>query len=146
MKILLLKKTTDADLFKGLQVCYQNLNGVYNNLGVIESIYEMDGVKNYTLHNAIGAYTADELKLIDYEQANSFDELKQAVVTQKTFVPVSEQLYYYALEVLPPNYLKNGTFQMGECVSWNLYYTFGQKEGQYFGCLCNSNFALNNWQ
>ncbi len=146
MKILLFKKTTDSDLFKGLQVCYKDLNGVYNKLGVITDFYaDKDGIYNYLINTAMGAYCADEVKLIDYEEADNFDELKQAVINKKSFVPVTEKLFYYALEVLPPIYLKNGSFQMGECHSRDLYYTFGEKDGKYYGCLCNKNFALNNF-
>ncbi len=145
MKILLFKKTTDSDLFKGLQICYKDINGVYNKLGVITDVIDQMYPIQYLINTSMGAYHADELKLIDYEEADSFDELKQAVINKKSFVPVTEKLFYYSLEVLPPVYLKNGCFQMGECHSGDLYYTFGEKDGKYYGCLCNSNFAINNF-
>ena len=144
MKVLLFKKTTDKDLFKGLQVACADTFGQHTKTGIITEVYTFTYPITYEVDNS-GMYLADELKLIDYEQADSFDQLKQAVVTQKAFVPVTERLFYYALEVLPPKYLKNGTFQMDECETRDLYYTFGEKNGQYLGCLCNSNFALNNF-
>lgn len=146
MKILLFHKTTDSDLKTGLQVCYKNIDGVFNNLGLITDIItDKDGIKNYLINTAMGAYMADELKLIAPEPVDDFETLKKEVSNKKSFVPVTERLYYYALEVLPPIYLKNNTFQMGECYSGSLYWTFGQKDGQYLGCLCNSNYSLNNF-
>jgi len=65
MEILLFKKTKDSDLKVGLQVCYQNLNGGYSKLGNITDIIEQDGVKLYLLNTAMGAYMAEELKLIN---------------------------------------------------------------------------------
>lgn len=78
-------------------------------------------------------------------KAENFEQLEENVLIQKSFVEVTEDLYYYALENVPPIYLSNGSFQMGECYSGDLYYTFGEKDGKYFGCLCNKNFALNNF-
>lgn len=145
MTILLFHQTIDSDLKEGLQVCYKDLNGAFTKLGIITDIINNDGIKNYLINTAMGAYQASELKLIDHLPANTFDSLKQAVIDKKAFVPVTERLFYYALEVLQPNYLKNSTFQMGECVTDDLYYTFGEKDGQYYGCLCNANFAINNF-
>lgn len=154
MKILLNKLTQDSDLKEGLQVCYQNTAGEFNKIGTITAIKTIDGVLNYIiegqptkfdLDTAMGAYMASELKLIAPEEIDDFETLKKEVATQKAFVPVTERLYYYSLEVLPPKYLKNNTFQMGECYSGDLYYTFGEKNGQYYGCLCNANFSLNNF-
>lgn len=64
MKILLFKTTKDSDLRKGLQVCYKNLQGAFTQLGTITDIIEQDGVKLYLLNTAMGAYMADELKLV----------------------------------------------------------------------------------
>ena len=65
MKILTFHKTTDSDIKQGLQVCYKNIDGVFNNLGVITDIItDKDGIKNYLINTAMGAYMADELKLI----------------------------------------------------------------------------------
>jgi hypothetical protein len=77
--------------------------------------------------------------------ATNYRELEAEVLEQKGFVEVTEDLYYEALEVLPPHYLSNGTFQVDECVTADLYHTFGQKDGKYYGCLCNANFSLNNF-
>lgn len=146
MKILLFKQTTDADLYKGLQVCYKDINGAFTKLGVItDYIIDKDGCTNYLINTAMGAYMADELKLIEVEPVNSFDTLKTAVNDNRAFVEVTEDLFYNALGAVPPIYLKNGTFQMGECYTADLYYTFGQRNGKYYGCLCNSNFSLNNF-
>lgn len=69
MKILLFHKTTDSDLKKGLQICYQDINGAFTKLGVITDIItDKDGIKNYLINTAMGAYMADELKLIAPEQ------------------------------------------------------------------------------
>ena len=76
---------------------------------------------------------------------NDFETLEKEVNDKKSFVPVTERLYYYALEVLPPIYLPNKTFQMGECYSGSLYWTFGQKNGQYFGCLCDKLYSIQNF-
>jgi len=72
MKILLFHKTTDRDLKKGLKVCYQNTDGLFNNLGVITDIVtDKDGIKNYLINTAMGAYMADELKLIAPAKLNT---------------------------------------------------------------------------
>lgn len=72
MKILINKQTKDSDLKKGLQVCYQNMDGVFNNLGVITDIItDKDGIKNYILNTSFGAYMASELKLIAPKVLNS---------------------------------------------------------------------------
>jgi hypothetical protein len=141
MKVLLFKKTTDNDLFKGLKVAY-NKAGEYQ-AGVITAITEQDGKKLYNVAGAL--YLADELKLIEQPEINDFEELKQAVIKEGLFVPVTERLYYYALEVLPPIWLKNNTFQMGECVIDDMFYTFGERSGKYYGCLCNKNFSIHNF-
>lgn len=144
MKTLLFKKTTDADLSKGITVKYANAFGDFLKDGIIEDIIlDANGIAQYKINGFL--YLANELKLIEVEPIDNFDELKEAVNKQRSFVPVTERLYYYALEVLPPIYLKNNTFQMGECYSDDLYYTFGEKNGKYYGCLCNKNFSLNNF-
>ena len=69
MKILLFKKTTDSDLYKGLRVCYKDINGAFTNLGTITDIItDKNGIKNYLINTAMGAYMADELKLIAQEK------------------------------------------------------------------------------
>jgi len=64
MVILLMKKTTDADLYMGLEICYQDIGGAYSKLGIITDTIEQDGILNYLINTSFGAYTADELKLI----------------------------------------------------------------------------------
>ena len=64
MEILLMKETRDADLYKGLRVCYQDRAGLYSKLGTITDSIEQDGILNYLINTSFGAYTADELKLI----------------------------------------------------------------------------------
>lgn len=64
MEILLNKKTSDKDLNVGTKVCYQNFDGIYNNLGIITEILIIDGIPNYLINTAFGAYLASELKLI----------------------------------------------------------------------------------
>lgn len=71
MKILTFHKTTDSDLKTGLQVCYKDANGAFTKLGVITDIItDKDGIKNYLINTAIGAYMAEELKLIAPERPN----------------------------------------------------------------------------
>lgn len=79
------------------------------------------------------------------EKVNTFQELKRSVNIVRGFVEVTEELYFEALGAVPPNYLKNGTWQMGEEYSNGLFYTFGEKDGKYYGCLCNANYAINNF-
>ena len=64
MEILVFKKTQDSDLKIGMQVCYQNLQGVFCKLGTIHDVYNYDGVNHYAINTAMGAYLAEELKLI----------------------------------------------------------------------------------
>lgn len=64
MEILLFKKTKDSDLKVGMKVCYSDLNGAYTNTGDITDIIEQDGVKLYLINTSMGAYMAEELKLI----------------------------------------------------------------------------------
>ena len=144
MKVLIFNKTTDSDLFKGLKVAYKDKAGEYTQAAEITGITITDeGIAEYTVNGA--NYLADELKLIEQEECDNFEAIKEAVIKSGGFVPVSERLYYYALGVLPPIYLKNSTFQMGECVVDDMFYTFGERGGKYYGCLCNKNYALNNF-
>lgn len=76
---------------------------------------------------------------------NNHKDFKKAVIETKNFVEVSEEFYYDNLEVLPPVFLSNGCFQVDECVTDDLYSTFGKKDGKYYGTICNKNFALNNF-
>lgn len=78
-------------------------------------------------------------------KAENFEQLKEQVLIHKNFVEITEELYNTALGAVPPIYLNNGTWQMGEPYSGTLYYTFGMKDGRYLGCLCNSNFSINNF-
>jgi hypothetical protein len=64
MEILTYKKTTDKDLKINMQVCYQNLDGVFCKLGTITDILLIDNVKNYLINTSFGSYLASELKLI----------------------------------------------------------------------------------
>lgn len=71
MKILLFHQTKDSDLHIGLKVCYKDLNGAFAMLGTITDSIQQDGVNLYLLNTAMGAYMADELKLIAPSQLNS---------------------------------------------------------------------------
>lgn len=64
MKILLFHKTTDSDLKKGLQVCYQDTNGAFTKLGIITDVIDQMYPIQYLINTSMGAYLADELKLI----------------------------------------------------------------------------------
>lgn len=144
MNTLLFRKTTDLDLFKGQTVAYCDKSGEYTLSGKIEAItYDNNGIAEYTVCGA--NYLASELKLIELPESKTYDELNEAVLKYGSFVPVTEDLFYEALEVLPPIWLKNGFFQVDEPKIDDLYHTFGKRNGRYYGCLCNKNFALNNF-
>ena len=64
IEVLLWRTTTDEDLEKYMEVCYKDLGGAYTKLGTITDIIEDNGIKQYLISTAMGAYTADELKLI----------------------------------------------------------------------------------
>lgn len=65
IEILLLKETKDSDLKEGLKVCYKNIDGVYNNLGIITDIKQPKlGGKEYLINTSFGSYMANELKLL----------------------------------------------------------------------------------
>lgn len=143
LKVFLFRKTTDADLKEGLTVAFRDCNGEYTKKGTIQNIVEMDGCTLYDIEDCL--FMADELKLIEVKEYDDFESLKLAVMQKPGFHPVTEKLFYYALEVLPPIYLKNGTFQMGEEVVNNMFYTFGERSGKYYGCLCNANYSIHNF-
>ena len=144
MKVLIFNKTTDSDLFKGLKVAYKDKAGEYTQAAEITGITITDeGIAEYTVNGA--NYLADELKLIEIPVSNTCQELEKAVLEYKCFVPVTEELFYYSLGVLPPIWLKNGCFQVDEPKIDDIYYTFGERNGRYYGCLCNKTFALNNF-
>lgn len=147
MEILSFKKTTDADLSKGQKVAYKDKAGEYTLTAVIDNIYtDQDGTTLYQM-NVGASYMADELKLIkeDNKICNTYKELTQQVMEKGSFVEVTYELFEEALCVLPPVWLKNGCFQVGEEHSVGMSHTFGKKDGKYYGCLCNKNFALNNF-
>lgn len=64
MEILLLKKTTDADLEIGMEVAYKDKNGDFTKTGKITNWIVLDGIMNFSLDNSLGYYHAIELKLI----------------------------------------------------------------------------------
>ena len=76
--------------------------------------------------------------------ATSFEQVKQQTIIQKGFHECSEALYFEALGSVPPIYLPNGTWQMGEPYSGSLYYTFYSNNGKYYSCLCNAAYSLAN--
>lgn len=65
MEIQLFKTTVDHDLEMRQEVCYKNIDGVCCKIGTITDIFQSDGFTYYLLSNAMGAYLADELKLIN---------------------------------------------------------------------------------
>jgi len=64
IQVLIYKKPTDKDLKVGQMVCYKNRNGIYAFLGTIDSITIKDNVLNYSINTSMGAYLAEELRLI----------------------------------------------------------------------------------
>lgn len=72
-------------------------------------------------------------------------DLRQAVSEIQNFVEVTEEFYYDNLEVLPPIWLENGCFMVDEPYLGDIYYVYGKKDGKYYGCLCNENYALNHF-
>jgi len=72
MTILINKITKDSELKQGLRVCYKDINGAFTQLGEItEILTDKDGIKNYLINTSMGAYMADELKLIAPDKLNS---------------------------------------------------------------------------
>lgn len=78
--------------------------------------------------------------------AKDFGELEYNCLMSQSFVRVTQDLYEDALGAVPPIYLTNGTFQMGERYFKDLYYTFGKKGKKYYGCLCNKSYSINNFK
>lgn len=76
--------------------------------------------------------------------ASSFEDVKKQTIAQNGFHQCTEELYFQALESLPPIYLPNGTWQMGEEYSNGLFYTFYERNGVFYSCLCNANYSLAN--
>ena len=64
IEVLINKIPTDKDLKIGTKICFQNLNGIYAFLGTIDSITIKDNVLNYSINTSMGAYLAEELRLI----------------------------------------------------------------------------------
>jgi hypothetical protein len=78
-------------------------------------------------------------------KSETFEQLKQATIDKRGFTEVSKNLFFEAMGAVPPISLPNNTWQMGECVTRDMYYTFGCNNGKYYGCLCNANFSINNF-
>jgi hypothetical protein len=78
-----------------------------------------------------------------YKPSNC-EEIKEYTALYKSFVEVTEELFFEQLCAVPPIYLPNGIWQCGEAYSGSLHYTFVERNGKYYGCLCNANFAINN--
>jgi hypothetical protein len=64
IEVLLFKKTTDADLSIGQTIVYKDTYGQYTQLAEISSIEIDNGFTYYLLNKGIGAYLAEDLKLI----------------------------------------------------------------------------------
>lgn len=76
--------------------------------------------------------------------AQTFEDIKKFTILKNGFHECSEKLYFEALGAVPPIYLPNGTWQMGEAYSGSIYYTFFEKNGKYYSCLCNANYSIAN--
>ena len=68
MKVLLFKLPKDNDLKIGTPVCYKDLYGNFSRYGKIDSIRESRSTTTifYGISTAIGSYTADELRLVEF--------------------------------------------------------------------------------
>jgi len=64
MSVLVFKQTTDKDLLPDTPVAYKDVNGQYTKKGYIKEIIYGEPLRMYKVHGSSGAYTADELKLI----------------------------------------------------------------------------------
>lgn len=64
IEVLINKIPDDTDLKIGQMVCYQNRSGIYAFLGTITDIIVKDNTKHYLINTSMGAYLADELRLI----------------------------------------------------------------------------------
>jgi hypothetical protein len=97
MKVLLFKKTTDNDLYKGLKVAYKNKAGEYTLTGIIDNCYtDQDGIKLYQMNVGI-SFMADELKLIDNSKAVKviFEDSKYNYTTSVNPEATDESLKKY---------------------------------------------------
>jgi len=109
MKILTFHQTTDSNLKTGLQVCYKDTNGAFTKLGVITDIItDKDGIKNYLINTAMGAYMAEELKLIAPLKLNSVKVLFEDSIYNYT-TNVSSQ----TTEITAMHYFVGKCFNMG---------------------------------
>lgn len=52
---------------------------------------------------------------------------------------ISEDAYYYALGVLPPIFLEDGSFIVPEPVDFGLYHRYYVKNGRYYETLYRNN-------
>ena len=116
MKILLFHKTTDSDLKKGLQICYQDINGAFTKLGVITDIItDKDGIKNYLINTSFGAYMADELKLICPNKLNTVKvHFENSELDYETDVSTN------TTEILAIEYFVGKYFDMGKYPAENM--------------------------
>lgn len=62
-EILLFKVPKDEDLRTSLRVCYKDINGVFNKIGIITDVYIDGFTKNYLINTSFGSYVASELRL-----------------------------------------------------------------------------------
>jgi hypothetical protein len=62
------------------------------------------------------------------------DNFKNLEANPKTIREVSEEIFYHALEILPPLYGAK-CFAMGECFSGESFFWFSQIKAKYYGIL-----------
>lgn len=105
--------------------------------GWIFSKKKFDSVKA-----ALSPQQEEEAKPEENSLIDSCKDMQKAVFNGSCFVEVTERLFYEMLEVLPPIWLQNKCFQVSEAFQNDLYYTFGRKDGKFYGCICSENFAL----
>jgi hypothetical protein len=116
MEILLYKIPQDADLKTGLQVCYKDTFGAFTKLGIITDTFPQDGFTMYLLNTAMGAYMADELRLINHLEQDKVTALSNEFSRIVSSWCSAEQLAEInRLNALPQN--------VGCCASHDYYDT-----------------------
>lgn len=136
MEILLYKIPQDSDLQIGLQVCYKSLNGAFTQLGIITDTLEYDGFTMYIINTSMGAYLADELRLIN--------QLNQDNITALSNEFSRIVLSWCSMEQLNNINRLNSTKEYAGCCATHEYYDTNEAMLQAFTKTFDREFTFFN--
>lgn len=94
----------------------------------------LENNKNIYGNETLSYYIENGYKVVTREEMNTLlDNYLKSLCDH--WKEITEEKYFYALEVLPPKKYFNGGFFVGECYTYNLYNFYQKYNNKYYTCL-----------